>query len=171
MIQSKRSFGLGVLFLDILFILIPILFILLIVPSSTAKAFMHSALLVSILLIFIVVLIKSMLNKLTQVGIDQTNKSIVFKSLFPQKERTFFFSDLDGYITGRIRLLSSGNNRQLIKVVAIVQEKKIVGYFSEIFIENVNELEEGIKQLPYLGYHSISLWARWKLFFGLLRIS
>lgn len=168
MIYSKRGFGKGVLILELLFILILFAGILFIILISTTNTFIASTLIVSGLLVYAIVSIKILLNNLTQVCVDNENKSIVFKRIFPKKNSVFYFNNLDGYITGRIRLLSSGNNRQLIKVVAIVQEKKIVGYFTEGSIENINELEEGIKQLPYLGYQSIGLWARLKLFFGLL---
>lgn len=80
-------------------------------------------------------------------SISKNEDIIQFKNLITGLEREYTLSDLDGYVTGRIRNSNRGSY-DLYKVIWIVQNNKMIERIDERYVVNYNELEEELKELP-----------------------
>ena len=100
------------------------------------------------------------------ITVDRELKTVSFTNLFFRTMRIHHFEDLDGYVTGRF----IGKNRSLTKVIWIVKDRKMQDRINENYVLNINEIENELKELKYLGYQSITNIKRIKLIFMKLKI-
>jgi hypothetical protein len=79
---------------------------------------------------------------------DKDLRTISFKNIFSRQTRTYNFGDLDGFIRTKLWHRQYSENKTLF----LIKGGKVVKKIDNFFYSNVDELEKGLKDLPYLGY-------------------
>jgi hypothetical protein len=89
-------------------------------------------------------------------------KTISFKNLFSRRKRTYNFTELDGFIRTRLWHRQFSENKTLL----LIKGGKVVKKIDNFFYSNVDELEKGLKDLPYLGFKPMGFVNSWRVLFG-----
>src|SRR5215213_2488812 len=75
-------------------------------------------------------------------------KTIKFKNLFTGRAKTYFFEEFDGYI--RTKLWHKQFNEN--KTLCLIKGGRVIRKIDNFFYSNFGELENGLKDMKYLGY-------------------
>ena len=98
----------------------------------------------------------------TIITIDTEKNTISFENIFTKNTKTYFFSDFDGYIE---TVEKNRKTHVQYKVLYLVKDKitnrKIPGFL----YSNIEELQEGLKSLNYLGFKSFGIVKQLKILF------
>jgi hypothetical protein len=89
-------------------------------------------------------------------------KYILFKNIFSRRTRTYNFKELDGFIRTRLWHKQFSTN----KTLCLIKGGKVVKIIDNFFYSNVDELETGLKHLPYLGFKPMGFVNSWRVLFG-----
>lgn len=93
---------------------------------------------------------------------DKDLKTISFKNLFSRQKRTYNFTELDGFIKTKLLHKQFSENNTLF----LIKEGKVAKVIDNFFYSNVDELENALKDLPYLGFKPMNFANYWRFFFG-----
>ena len=168
MIKSKRTKTFYLTFVTIiLLILFTIVFIELVKENlHKSKSFLEISILIILLLSTIILAVQKFYRDSKTITVDKSSKIISFEDYIFKRKIVYSFKNLDGYVTGRF----ISENRQLTKVIWIVQKNKMIERINENYVANINEIENELKELKYLGYQSIHNMKRIKMIFTNLEI-
>ena|ERR1043165_1917733 len=83
------------------------------------------------------------------ITIDHYNKRIAFKNLFIRTTKIYSFDELDGYIDTIVRHYRSFTP---YKTLALIKDKRVVRKIDSFYYSNVHEMQNGLKELKYLGF-------------------
>lgn len=163
MIKSKRTKTFYLTFVTIvILILFTLLFIELVKENSPkSNSFLEITILIILLLTPIIIAVQKFYRDSKIIIVDKSAKIISFEDFIFKKKIVYSFKNIDGYVTGRF--ISS--NRQLTKVIWLVQKNKMIERINENYVANINEIENELKELKYLGYQSIHNMKRIKMIF------
>jgi hypothetical protein len=75
-------------------------------------------------------------------------RTISFENIFSRQTKTYNFSELDGFIRTKLWHRQYSENKTLF----LIKGGKVVKKIDNFFYSNVDELEKGLKDLPYLGF-------------------
>ncbi len=119
----------------------------------------------SIIFLFVYLLIISIAFAQVKINsniiyIDTLNKTISFKNYFTRQKKIYSFSEFEGYIDTFMK-----SPRGDFRVFYLARENKPVNKMSGRIYSNIEEIEEGLKQMKYLGFHKFSLKWSLKIFF------
>jgi hypothetical protein len=88
-------------------------------------------------------------------------KTIAFKNLFTRKTKVFPFQQFDGYITTKLWHRQFNEN----KTLCLIKQGRIVKKIDNFIYSNIDELQEGLKHMPYLGFKEMGIVNSWKVLF------
>jgi hypothetical protein len=88
--------------------------------------------------------------------IDILNKTIFFRNYFTRQKKIYSFSEFEGYIDTFMK-----SPRGDFRVFYLVRESKPSNKMSGRFYSNIEEIEQALKHMKYLGFHKFSL--KWSL--------
>jgi len=88
--------------------------------------------------------------------LDFLSKKITFENYFIGKEIVYEFDEIDGYVDTFMK-----SPRGDFRVFYLVKNNMLTNKISGRIYSNIEEIEEGLKQLKYLGFHKFSL--KWSL--------
>jgi hypothetical protein len=93
---------------------------------------------------------------------DSILKTISFKNLLTRRTKIFSFQDFDGYITTKLWHKQWNEN----KTLCLIKDGRVVRKIDNFFYSNVDELQEGLKDMPYLGFKNMGIVNSWKVLFN-----
>ncbi|HWW41414.1 hypothetical protein [Pedobacter sp.] len=94
--------------------------------------------------------------------IDKLNKTISFTNLFTRRQSIISFDDLDGFIDV-YQAVQAGR----IRVIYLVRDKKFVKKLSSYYYSNLDELQEALTPIKYLGLQNFNIIKSVKILFNL----
>lgn len=110
-------------------------------------------------LLFLCIWLKTVATIIT---IDTNRKTIAFTNFFTKSIEIYSFDDFDGYIqTVDINSKTLAEN----KALCLLKDKKINRKISGSYYSNVDELQEGLKSLTYLGFERFEIVKNLKVLF------
>jgi hypothetical protein len=89
-------------------------------------------------------------------------KTISFKKLFTRRTKVYSFQEFDGYITTQVWHKQWNEN----KTLCLIKEGRVVTKIDNFFYSNVDELQEALKEMPYLGFKNMGIVNSWKVLFN-----
>ncbi len=98
----------------------------------------------------------------TTITIDPVQKTIGFTNIFIKKTEVSLLGDLDGYIE---TVVTSGSHTEY-KAYYILKDKKVNRKILGYYYSNMDELQEGLKPLAYLGFQKLGLEKRLNILFN-----
>jgi hypothetical protein len=93
---------------------------------------------------------------------DGILKTLIFKNLFTRRIKVYYFQEFDGYITTKLWHKQWNVN----KTLCLIKEGRVVKKIDNFFYSNVDELQEGLKEMPYLGFKNMGIVNSWKVLFN-----
>lgn len=93
---------------------------------------------------------------------DGILKTISFKNLFTRRSKVYSFTDFDGYITTTLWHKQWNEN----KTLCLIKQGRVVKKIDNFFYSNVDELQEALKEMPYLGFKNMDFANSWKVLFN-----
>ena len=96
------------------------------------------------------------------VNIDNYNNTISFKNIFTNKERTYQFTDFEGYVDTSWRDGFQGN----YNVIYFIKDDKRIEKISSYYYSNYRELKIGLDSLTYIGNREFGLFKNLRILFG-----
>ena len=99
-------------------------------------------------------------SKAWKVLIDRDARTITFRNLVSNKEVVYSFDELDGFV----QVYVPQKNGEKIKVVYLVKDRKFLEKLSGSFYSNLDELEDALASLKFLGVEKLSLAKRIAIF-------
>jgi hypothetical protein len=89
-------------------------------------------------------------------------KTITFKNLFSRQTKTYSFEEFDGYISTRLWHKQFNEN----KTLCLIKEGRVFRKIDNFFYSNVDELQQGLKEMKYLGFKRMGFRNSWKVLFN-----
>lgn len=89
-------------------------------------------------------------------------KTISFKNVLTRQVKTYYFEEFDGYITTRLWHKQFNEN----KTLCLIKEGRVVKKIDNFIYSNVDELQQGLKDMKYLGFKSMGIVNSWKVLFN-----
>ena len=93
--------------------------------------------------------------------IDSFTKTITFQNLFTRKSRLYDFNYFDGFID-----MNQSSKSGTYRVVYLVKEKKYIEKISSFYYSNLDDLQNGLTPIKYLGFKRYSIFKSIKILFG-----
>lgn len=90
------------------------------------------------------------------------SKSVSFTNIFTGQTKTYFFEQFDGYITTKLWHKQFNEN----KTLCLIKEGRVVRKIDNFFYSNVDQLQEGLKDMQYLGFKNMGFVNSWKVLFN-----
>jgi hypothetical protein len=97
-----------------------------------------------------------------EINSDSVIKTISFKNLFTRRIKIYPFQDFDGYITTKLWHKQGYEN----KTLCLIKDGRVVRKIDNFLYSNVDELQEGLKDMQYLGFKSMGIVNSWKVLFN-----
>ncbi len=96
------------------------------------------------------------------ITIDTIQNTIAFTNFFTKKTKIYSFKHFDGYVQ-----TVDINSKTLIeyKALYLLKDKKVDRKITGAYYSNIEELQEGLKSLPYLGFQRFGVVKRLKILF------
>ena len=88
-------------------------------------------------------------------------KTIVFKNLFTRRTKVYTFQEFEGYITTKLWHRQFNEN----KTLCLIKQGRVVKKIDNFIYSNIDELQEGLKDMPYLGFKRMGIANSWKVLF------
>jgi len=110
-------------------------------------------------LLFLIMWLKSVAVIIT---VDTNQNTIAFTNFFTKKTKIYSFNDFDGYVQ------TTGFNSKTqteYKVLCLLKDKVVRNKISASYYSNIEELQEGLKSLAYLGFQRFGVAKKLKIFF------
>ena len=98
----------------------------------------------------------------TIITINTDQNTIAFTNFFTKQSKTYSFTSFDGYIQ---TVAFNAYNTTQFKVLCLLKNKVVIRKISGAFYANIEELEEGLHSLNYLGFKKFGIGAQLKIFF------
>ena len=95
-----------------------------------------------------------------KVLIDRVARTITFRNLVSNKEVVYSFDELDGFVQVYVPQMDG----EKTKVVYLVKDRKFLEKLSGSFYSNLDELEDALASLKFLGVQKLSLTKRIAIF-------
>ena len=80
------------------------------------------------------------------ITIDTFSKTITFSNFFTRRKKTYEFKSFDGFID-----MYQRSNGGSYRVVYLVKDKKYIEKISSFIYSNLDELQDGLTPIEYLG--------------------
>jgi hypothetical protein len=93
---------------------------------------------------------------------DGILKTISFKNLFTRRTKVYSFQDFDGYITTKLWHKQWNEN----KTICLIKNGRVARKIDNFFYSNVDELQDGLKDMQYLGFKDMGFVNSWKVLFN-----
>ena len=95
--------------------------------------------------------------------IDSVNNTISFTNLFTRRQSVFSFDNFDGFVD----MNQSARGGATYKVIYLVRQKKFAKKISSFYYSNLNELQEALTPIKYLGLQNFNIIKSVKILFNL----
>ena len=118
-----------------------------------------SLVIISCFLLYISVWLK---KNATIITIDIEKNTIAFENFFTKNIKTYLFSDFDGYLE---TVEKNSKTHTQYKVLYLVKDKITNRKIPGSLYSNIEELQEGLKSLNYLGFQSFGIVKQLKILF------
>lgn len=92
--------------------------------------------------------------------IDPLSQTIKITNYFTRFSRVYSFADFDGYVDSLVK-----SPKGDFRVLYLVQDKRLTTKIAGRVFRNIDEMENGLKSLKYLGFQKYSLALSFKIFF------
>jgi hypothetical protein len=120
-----------------------------IVPSGTLPPF-GAIVFICFFVVIIIAIIYSMVRYPFFIEINEQKKIVIFKNAITQQRKEYYFGDFDGYLD-TFAYNSKGGYQY--KVIYLIKDKKAVRIISGFYYGNVDELQNALQPMKYLGFN------------------
>ena len=119
-----------------------------IIKRGTLKPY-QSLLFVGLFILILFYVCRALILAAMIVNIDSDALTISFRNILTRQYRIYLFKDFDGYID---TLAFNYKTADEYKVIYFVKDKKVEKILTGFYYSNMEELQEAIKPIKYLGF-------------------
>jgi hypothetical protein len=142
----------GILFIGIgfmIYVLVSVVFLGGdIIPRGSLPPF-GAIIFIIVLLFLLAKIIYAWVRFAFYIKIDADNKAISFRNIITRKTTLYSFNDFDCYLD----TLETPGRGNPYKVVYLIKEYKAVKIMSGFYYSNMEELQNAISSIAYIGFH------------------
>ncbi len=118
-----------------------------IIPRGTIPP-VGAIIFITLLILLLIVIIRSWTLNAFKIKIDTIKKTIHLKNVITQQVRSYNLEDFDGYLDCYAVTYKGGR----YKFLYLVKNKKADKIITGFYYANIDELQEGISSIKYLGF-------------------